>query len=77
MGLTTPVRPGTYATPATSGTLSSRPAATVIGQRFLATDTVGGTLYESLNGSTWTQVAAGVGAVGQGLGAGVGIKGLT
>lgn len=49
-----------YPKVATTGTLASRPAATVIGQRYLASDTAGGTLYESLDGSTWTQMATGV-----------------
>lgn len=57
------IPPGTYAKPATSGTLAARPAATVVGQRYLATDTDGGTHYESLNGTTWTQLAAGVASV--------------
>lgn len=51
---------GTYAKPPTSGLLADRPAATVIGQHYLATDTDGGTLYGSLDGATWTQLAAGV-----------------
>lgn len=51
---------GTYAEPATAGLLSARPAATTVGQRYLATDQFGGILYESTNGSTWTQVGAGV-----------------
>ncbi len=58
--LLVPVENGTYAKPATAGTLASRPAATVVGQRFFATDTAGGTPYESIDGATWTQMAAGV-----------------
>ena len=54
------IPPGTYAKPATSGTLAARPAATIVGQRYLATDTGGGTQYESLNGTTWTTMTVGI-----------------
>jgi hypothetical protein len=40
--------------------LAARPAATVIGQRYKATDVNGGTLYESIDGSTWVQMAPGI-----------------
>lgn len=48
------IQSGTFAKPATSG--SVLPTATVVGQRFL----LNGTPYESLDGSTWTQMGAGV-----------------
>jgi hypothetical protein len=51
---------GTFAKVLASGNLVDRPAATEAGQRYLATDTNGGTTFESLNGATWTQVGAGV-----------------
>lgn len=51
---------GTYAKPATTGTLAARPAASVVGQRYLANNVYGGTQYESLDGATWTQMGPGV-----------------
>lgn len=48
------------ATPATAGTMGGRPAATSPGQRYFATDTDGGTQYESFDGATWSQTAPGV-----------------
>lgn len=42
-----------YELPRTSGLLSERPAPRAVGQMYLATDKA---LFESLDGSTWTQV---------------------
>src|SRR5262245_47171546 len=51
---------------ATAGTLGGRPSPSFRGQRYFATDTDGGTLYESFDGSTWTKIAPGVSAEGGG-----------
>lgn len=47
----------------TIGTLAARPAASVAGRYYLASDTNGGTYYVD-TGVTWTQVAPGVSAAG-------------